>query len=165
MADGEIKYQRIADRRMAFVDFGRRKFIRRGRTFVYPREIYLSDTNAYSNVYFANFIHFIGEAREAWLQWLLGDNATAFFQSGIGMVTVDTDIKYKDSLYCFDKIEVKVTVTKLSRTKLVFHFDIVNQKTKKLSAAANMTVGAVFNGKIVIIPSILSDQIKKKGLL
>src|SRR5689334_18992697 len=89
------------DRRKQEIDFRRRKFLRREKKFVYSREIYLSDTNAYKNVYFGKYSYILGEAREDLLEWLLQGNRE-FVDSGIGLVTVETTIKYKASLYLFD---------------------------------------------------------------
>ena len=114
------------DRRRVEIDFRRRKLNRRKREYLYQREIYLSDTNAYQNVYFANFVYYLGEAREDFLDWMLGENKAGFMRSGVGLVTVDCSIKYLGSLYVFDIITVRLTVPKMTRTKLHFNFEIIN---------------------------------------
>ncbi len=158
----ETERRRIADRRTKPVDYRRRKFDRRSRTFIYDREIYLSDTNAYGNVYFANFFHFIGEAREDLFQWVLGPNLPEVMQSGIVMVTVNTQMEYREPIYPFDLVQVKIRVPKMSRLKCYVEFEIVNKRNKRVHAIAKMLLGAVLNNKPVPLPKHFYNPMKEQ---
>jgi YbgC/YbaW family acyl-CoA thioester hydrolase len=156
--------KRSSVRRQTHIDVKRRRFNRREKEFSYQREIYLSDTNAFQNVYFANYAKFIGEAREDFLQWALGENISHFMKSGINLATVDMSIKYKASLYVFDCISVIIKVPKISKIKIFLDFTIINNRTSEINATASMTLCAIQNHKPIVFPEIITDKLKENFL-
>lgn len=154
--------RRKTDRRNGYVDQRRRNFDRREKTFHYDREIYLGDTNMMQNVYFANFFLFMGEARECFLKFLLGDSMETFFKEGYLLVTVDAAIKFLKSLFVFDMVRIKISVSKLTRTKIFLHFNFINLRDNVTVASGDMTIGVLSReGKPIIVPEPLSLPLSK----
>ncbi len=143
-----------------------RRFNRREKAFVYERKIYLSDTNAFQNVYFAQFFHFLGEAREDLLAYLLGDQLGALMTSGITLLTRDCSFKYRNSLFAYDQIQVQVSLTKLTQMSVGLSFKIENLTRQQLAGEGSMTIACALGGKLCKLPSALyesADQLFNKG--
>ena len=122
---------RKTKRRMIHTKYNRRKFNRREQEFYYLRSIHLGDTQAMGGtVYYAQYWDLVGEAREEFLIYALGENRASFFSSGIALVTVDCKGKYLKPLNAYDKIKIVVKVQKLTRVKLYLTFEIVDVNRK-----------------------------------
>ncbi len=121
--------ERIIDRREN-PNFKERKVNRRKKEFVFPLTVYLSDTNAYGNVYFAKYIEWQGKAREDWFKTLFRDKADAFMQK-YKMVTAEVSHKYKHECLPFDKVELGIIVEP-TKMCLHFHFEFRFVDTKQI---------------------------------
>lgn len=128
--------------------------------FHYEHKIYLKDTNAFQNVYFAHYFDFMGAAREEFLNHILGAQTADFMKSGISLITVDSSIKYRNSLYLYDEFKVEVTVPKISKFKIKLDFEFVNSKTGIIHANSSMTIAAGMNGSAIPIPPVMVEAIK-----
>ncbi len=150
----------LSDRRQKSIDFRRRTMDRRGKKFFYDRTIYLTDTNAFGNMYFAQYFDIIGEAREELLKYLLGDNLPAFFQTQINILTIDTAISYKKPFYLYDDIHIEVQAEKLKKLKVYLKFILYNKNTNKLHAEAKMTLGFMKDNKPIEVPELIGNGLK-----
>lgn len=134
-----------------------RRFNRREKTFLYERKIYLSDTNAFQNVYFAQFFHFLGEAREDLLAYVLQERLGEIMSSGITLLTRDCSFKYRNSLYAYDEIVVEIRLTKLTAMSGGLSFKILNVTRNQLAGEGDMTIACAMNGKLCKLPTVLFD--------
>lgn len=138
-----------------------RRFKRRERAFLYERKIYLSDTNAFQNVYFAQFFHFIGEAREDLLAYLLQEHLADVMTSGITLLTRDCSFKYRNSLFAYDQIIVEVSLTKLTAMSVGLSFKVQNATKDQLAGEGSMTIACAMNNKLCKLPSVLYESLDK----
>lgn len=156
--------KRVSERRKTKTDYKRRNFNRREGIFYFERRAYLTDTNFFGNVYYAQYFDFIGEAREEYLKFMLGENFEAFMALGLGMATVDASIVYKNEILLYDDIRIEMSVDEMSKAKIYFDFKIFNIATGKPHAFAKMTVGFTKNKKPVGIPFLFSQGVKDLGM-
>src|SRR5436189_1700927 len=84
--------RRGPDRRNYDVDFDRRCFDRRDRAFVFQKTVYLSDTNAFGNTYFAKYFEWQGMVRESFFKRCLVSDYKAFIASGIKLITAEAEM-------------------------------------------------------------------------
>src|SRR5437762_1629723 len=86
--------RRNTDRRNIGIEFNRRCYDRRDRAFVFLKTVYLSDTNAFGNTYFAKYFEWQGMARESFFNRVLFPDQQAFLASGIKLITAEAEHKY-----------------------------------------------------------------------
>lgn len=155
-----MKERREDGRRKVSVRYDRRKFNRRGKVFYYERKIHLGDTQVMGgSVYYAQYWYLIGEAREEYLQFFLGNNFGKFMTSGVNLVTVDVEGKYKYPLFAYDEATVTVKTIKLTRAKFVLKMEIIKSNGEK-SFSCLMTIAA-FKDKIIKLPDELFEPLSK----
>lgn len=138
----------------------RRWWERRGKYFKYQRTIYLGDTNMMGSVYYAQFWHILGEAREEYLRWFLAENLPVFLQSGLGLATLEVSGKYLLPLNLYDECEIRIQTVKLSkvRFKLLFSVHVGTQKCFE----ATMGVAAIdTNSKPTRLPPYFYEALSK----
>lgn len=148
--------RRVDDRRKQKTDYKRRKFDRREGLFYYDREVYLTDTNAFGNTYFAQYFDFMGEAREEFLKFLIGDHLDTFMKSGVILLTVDASIKYMKPLFLFDRVRIYVSVKKLTKMKGELEFTFKNPESENIHAVAGMTVATSMGERIIPLPDLIA---------
>jgi len=151
---------RKEDRRKRGKDFKLRQFDRRERTYFYLRKVFLTDTNAYTNVYFAQYFDFMGEAREALLKFLLGPHVDAFLKTGVTLLTVQANLRFLSSSYLFDDLRIEIKPTRMSKMKVDLQFIIRNETRACISAEGTMTIATAVNGKPIPIPELLIGTMK-----
>lgn len=156
--------KRTEDRRKTKVDFSRRKFNKRGREFVFPLTVYLSDTNAVGNVYFAKYFEWQGKTREDWFNWVMGDDFETFMRT-YKMITVEASHKYKQECLTFDKVEIgfKVEFTKMC-VLTTFNFRFKNTKNIIGIGHQKIAFKDFSTDKLVEVPSVLRERAKKLGI-
>lgn len=152
------------ERREKKIDYKRRTLDRREKVFYYERQAYLTDTNFFQNVYFAQYFDFIGEAREDLFKFLLGEDFNSFMQTGIGISTVDTSIKYIKELHLFDRFKIFITITKIQTFKVSMSFKFVKNDSNEKIAEAEMTVCFHLNGKPIPVPDVIKERVKQYNL-
>lgn len=110
----QFSEKRAHDRRTQEIDFDRRCFDRRDRAFVFYKTVYLSDTNAFGNTYFAKYIEWQGMARESFFERFLVpmQYQEAFLKSGIKMITAEVEHKYLSETRFTDRIEIRLKMGK-----------------------------------------------------
>ena len=155
--------KRKDDRRRNNIDFSRRKFNKRGKEFVFPLTVYLSDTNAVGNVYFAQYFIWQGKVREDWFKWVIGDDFEIFMKT-YKMITVEAHHKYKYECLAFDEVEIgfQVEFTKMC-VLTTFNFRFKN--TKKLIGIGHQKIAfkSFVTDKLVPVPNILVENATKLG--
>lgn len=106
-----------------------------GRAFIVHRTVYLPDTNAEGNVYFARYFEWQGEVREACLrQGISREEYRALVVTKTRLVTVKATMDYTRMLGLFDRVCVRMTTRRIRRASLELVFAVFNLGTGELVA-------------------------------
>lgn len=124
------------------------------KVFVHHRTVYLPDTNAEGNVYFAQFFFWQGEAREAYLkQGISPDEYRALVVTKTLMVTVNASMQYVKMLRLFDDVTVKMTTRRLQRASLELVFRFIRDATSELVAHGTQQLAFQDRrGRLIAVP-------------
>jgi enediyne biosynthesis thioesterase len=159
--DQSWEEKRSADRRSQDIDFDRRCFDRRDGAFVFEKTVYLSDTNAFGNTYFAKYFEWQGMAREAFVKRCLVPNFQQMVSTGIKLITTEAHHTYKHETVVYDRvvIQLKVGPRKRSTVELLFKFS--NKETGALIGHGRQVIAfANAKGKLIRVPEIIAQNIK-----
>lgn len=153
--------QRRQDRRVHQVEFDRRCFDRRDKAFVYEKQVYLSDTNAVGNTYFAKYFEWQGIVRESFFFKCLFPDPAAFAKSGIKLITAEAHMKYKHETVLLDKVVIKLTMGKVRRASAELLFTFRDKNTNKLIGEGSQVVVFADNtGKPIPMPDVVIKNLK-----
>lgn len=127
------------------------------KNFVFRKRVYLSDTNAQGNVYFARFFEWQGDAREEFFRVAVPIHES-FFSAGYRLITVEASLEYKGEAKLYDEIEIEVTVHWIKRASAELGFTFTNAKTDKALAIGKQIIASANNeGKVVAAPQAIKD--------
>lgn len=123
--------------------------------YEYHHLVTFDDTNSVGNVYFARFFQWMGSCREVITAEHYPELVTDI-KRGFGFATEFAHIDYAQECFLFDKILIKMKVTDLSRTRIEFTFDFIDENKNS----------AIASGKQAVIwvnpqhrPSIMPDKL------
>lgn len=154
--------RREGERRRIILDYNRRKYDRRSKTFSYERVPYLTDTNMFGNVYFAQYFDFQGEAREEFFRYVMREDYGLFAQQGYGMATIDAYLKFKKELFVYEAVIIKVRLKKLKRMKALLEFVFIRKDDSSLIADGYQQVAFISReGQPIPIPAIVAKHAEK----
>jgi enediyne core biosynthesis thioesterase len=93
------------------------------KEFIFEKTVYLSDTNAFGNAYFAKYVEWQGMTREAFFRVIM-PNQNFLIDSGIKLITARAAVEYKHEVYLYDDIEIglKVGAVKPASSDLIFTY-------------------------------------------
>ena len=122
------------------------------KEFIFEKTVYLSDTNAFTNAYFAKYFEWQGMAREAFFRKIM-PNPNFLLESGINLITKRAAIEYKHEVYLYDDLEIglKVGAVKQSSSDLIFTYRRVRDDLV-IATGYQTVVFADKNGKLIKIP-------------
>lgn len=130
------------------------------KKFKFNKTVYLSDTNAFGNTYFAKYFEWQGMAREAFFKEISGDYSE-ILSSGVKFITISATIDYKKESLLFDEIEITVQPKQVSLTTVELDFSYMNKVTKDIIAIGNQKIGfSSIDGVIIPIPRELLEGAK-----
>jgi YbgC/YbaW family acyl-CoA thioester hydrolase len=130
------------------------------KKFIFLIRVYLSDTNAQGNVYFARFFDWQGMAREEFLRVAVPNHET-LFSAGLRLLTVEASAEYKREAKLYDEIEVGIDVPWMKRTNFQLGFTFVNRKTDELLAVGKQIIACGnVEGKLVGIPQEIKNALE-----
>jgi len=91
------------------------------KEFVFSITVYLTDTNAFGNVFFSKYVEWQGMAREAFFREIM-PNSNYILETGTRLITKKAAIDYKHELYLYDDVEIglKVGAVKQASSDLIF---------------------------------------------
>ena len=119
------------------------------------------DTNVVGNVYFANYFLWQGECRER----LLAEQYPQFvkdLQAGNGMITEFANMKYYVEATIFEVVVIAMSITEVSRTRFVFHFDFIRKSDEiKLCEGDQAVVWVNAAQRPSFMPDALYEAITK----
>lgn len=154
--------KRRIERRAGRVEFDRRCFDRRGRCFYALKTVYLSDTNAFGNTYFAKYFEWQGMAREAFLARHLVPDVSVLMKSGVKLITVEASHSYKQETVVYDRVcvEVRAGAPKNASVELLFTFR--NDRTNQLIGEGRQVIAFANNkGKLIRVPEAITENLKR----
>lgn len=117
----------------------RRMSPKANKFFEHRHVVTFQDTNMVGNVYFSNYFKLMGETREI----VMIDHYPEMVDDlklGFGMATEFAHIDFKKEAFLFDIILVKMSIEELSRTRIQFGFEFINEKTGVLLATGQQAV-------------------------
>lgn len=124
------------------------------------KKIYYHDTDCGGVVYYANYLKYLEEARSEYLEergLIVKDMRNA----GIGFVVARQEIDYKTPSFYGDVLEVKTRVTKASKTRVNFEYDIVKQNDQLVASAKTVLVFVDKELKPKRIPEEILNKLEK----
>ena len=166
MQTGVIKEhqgKRAAERRTSQIEFDRRCFDRRDRAFLFNKTVFLSDTNAFGNTYFAKYFEWQGMARESFFERFLVplEYQEAFLKSGIKMITVEAEHKYLSETRFTDRIEIRLKLGKVRHASAELLFTFTNRRSGRVVGRGRQIVTfANARGKLIPLPDIIRHNVK-----
>ncbi len=157
--------KRTGQRRKISTDYKRRKYDRRTKTLLFERTAYLTDTNMFGNVYFAQYFDFQGEAREEFFKYVMGEDYSEFVGQGHGLITVEACIKYCKEIFVYDEIIIAVQLSKLKKMKAELTFTFFMKKDNSLIAKGHQQIAfSSPEGKAVPVPEIVRKNVERYAL-
>lgn len=128
------------------------------RVFSKTFELFLKDSNAYGNIYFARHFEWQGVLREAWFSECIFEN---MFALDGNFVTKSAHCDYKNPSFPFQKIKGFLFVSNMKQASFNLHFRFENEKTCDVVSTGSQTIVYTDKqGKIIQLP----DSIKFKML-
>lgn len=112
---------------------------RPGKAFEYRHLVTFDDTNSTGNVYFARYFLWMGTCREV-ITIEHYPEIVDDLKKGFGFATEFAHIDYAKECFLFDKIIVRMTIADLSRTRIEFGFEFINEDTGELLAEGSQAV-------------------------
>ncbi len=129
--------------------------------FFFKKRIYLLDTNAEGNVYFARFFELQGMAREEFFRQNVSDSL-AIMQSGAKIITKNAWMVYEHEGHLFDEIGVQVQTASLKAMSLELIFTFTNEATKEIVGRGGEKLAfADPSGQLVPIPLSIRESAKR----
>ncbi len=125
--------------------------------FVFDKVVFLGDTNAEGNVYFARFFDWQGEVREAYLrQSITPEEWAGMTKARARLVTVRASTEYHKPLWFFDEVQIKMTTRKVRHASLELVFVLRNKRTGDLVAEGSQELAFQNRkGKLISIPECI----------
>ena len=103
--------------------------------FVFERVVYLTDTNAEGNAYFARYFDWQGETREAYLkQGITREEYKTMLRTKTRLVTVKASNEYYKPSWLFDEVRIRMTTRNIRHASLEMVFTVFNKLTGELTA-------------------------------
>lgn len=123
------------------------------KEFNFEKTVYLEDTNAFGNVYFARYFDWQGTAREEFFKQIMPD-PKSLMESGIKFITISASMEYQKEAVLFDEIIINVKPTKVKITTFELIFRFIKKGNQEVIAEGRQKIGfADSSGKVTAIPT------------
>jgi len=121
------------------------------------KKIYYHDTDCGGVVYYANYLKYFEEARTEYFE-ARGVSVKELALAGTLFVVSSQKVDYKHPGQYADILDIQAKITKISKVKIEFNYEIYNQK-KELLVIGETTLVAVGNN---FKPKAMPEAIKEK---
>lgn len=123
------------------------------KEFLFSKTVFLTDTNAEGNSYFARYFEWQGMAREDFFRHAVPTHME-LLQSGIKLITVHSWIKYQHETYLFDDITIKVRTVSLKKMSMELGFTYVTKKVAEnvVAIGGQKLAYADKDGELIPVP-------------
>lgn len=123
------------------------------KAFLFSKTVFLCDTNAEGNVYFASYFEWQGMAREDYFRHAVPDHME-IMKSGTKLVTVNAWLKYEHETCLFDEILIKVQTLALEKMLMELGFTYINKRTEQVVAIGGQKLAfANQEGRLIPVPN------------
>lgn len=120
------------------------------KKFTFEKIVYLNDTNAEGNVYFAQYFNWQGMARE---EFYRRNFPLELWASGIKLITCDASVKYKQEAILFDEVLIEVAIDNLKNMSLELIFTYTRKQDGALLAKGRQKIAfADASGELIPVP-------------
>jgi len=131
------------------------------KKFKFSKIVYLTDTNAFGNTYFAKYFEWQGMAREEFFKQIAG-GYSEMLTSGVKYITISASVNFKKESFLFNKIGITVEPKRISLTTVELLFTFTNEETNEVLAIGKQKIGFSNIDNVVIpIPRELLEGAKK----
>lgn len=129
------------------------------KKFLFEKTVYLRDTNAEGNVYFARYFDWQGEAREEFFRSAIPEHQS-LMEEGLRIITVEASMQYKLPSFLFDVIQIEITPCNVKRMTFDLDFKFFHKTTGRLAALGRqcLAFADVKSNKLVPIPEAFYKQ-------
>ena len=129
--------------------------------FVFQKIVYLTDTNAEGNTYFARYFDWQGMAREEFLRKNVPEHK-AIAQYGIRIITTNAWMVYQSESVLFDEIEIEVNTANVKPMSLELVFTFTNKTSgKSLGRGGEKLAFASKEGELIPIPPPIQSNAQR----
>lgn len=129
--------------------------------FTFEVTVYLKDTNAFGNTYFARYFDWQGMAREAFMKYAVED-PMAIMKAGIKLITVNASIDYYHETTLYDNIVIKVHGENIKTATFDLVFNFYDKNTTRLIASGRQRIAfAGLSGKLIPVPEQILNPLLK----
>lgn len=128
----------------------------------YNTRVYYEDTDAGGVVYYANYLRFCERARTEYLRDI-GVDLAEFVRDSIHFVVTQVEAKYRRPALYGDLIDVRTTLTNVSRSSLTLYHELYRDTTLLVTSTTKMaSIRATPTGPILIrIPPQILTLLKQ----
>ncbi|MFW6129835.1 MAG: thioesterase family protein [Atribacterota bacterium] len=128
------------------------------KAFSFEKTIYLGDTNAEGNVYFAKYFEWQGQARE---EFFRKNFPLEIWQSGLKLITLNSSCDFKQEAFLFDEIFIDVKIDDIKEKELKMAFIYINKNTRKIIAIGRQNIAfSDLSGNIIPVPDEIKSNVK-----
>jgi acyl-CoA thioester hydrolase len=123
----------------------------------FPVQIYYEDTDHSGVVYHANYLKYFERAREN----LIGTDELVrlWDEAGIGFSVYKVEMRFSDGAYFGDRLDIRTTVEKDGKYRLIFHQEAWRPSGKKPAVTAVIEMVCLDrNRKLKPIPSFILSR-------
>ena len=121
--------------------------------FLFSKTVFLTDTNAEGNVYFARYFDWQGMAREDYFRKAVPEHMQ-LMRSGVKLITVHSWLKYEHEAHLFDEILIKIRTISLKKMSMELEFTYINKQTNQVLAYGGQKLAfAINSGELVPVPA------------
>ncbi len=121
------------------------------------KRVFYHDTDCGGVVYYGNYMKFLEEARTQHMEER-GVFIKDLMDQGVMFVVHRQEIDYKHPLFYGDVMEIRTWVSEISEVRIIFEYEIKNQKGRLVSKAKTSLVCVDKN----IEPKTIPQEIKNK---
>lgn len=129
--------------------------------FVFEKVVYLTDTNAEGNVYFARFFEWQGMAREEFLRQNVPDHME-ILGSGVRLITANAWMTYQSECRLFDVVKIKINTASLKPASLELVFTFLKKGTDEpIGRGGERLTFASKDGQLIQIPKSIRENAER----
>lgn len=130
-------------------------------TYEKDLEVYLKDSNAYGNIYFARYFEWQGVTREAWFSNCILPN---MFSMEGAFVTKSAHNDYMREVRPFSQILATLNTRKIKNGSFELVFTFIDKDTGKCVSQGIQKVAYMVNDKLTRLPADILTKVRQYEL-
>jgi enediyne biosynthesis thioesterase len=125
------------------------------KSYEYKQTIGFEETNLTGNVYFTNYFHWQGRAREQFLREHVPEILRQM-EDGLALVTLHSSCTFLNELNAFDEVSVRMFLQDISQNRITMRFEYWRTSTEQMELVARgeqqIACMRRHNGQLVAAP-------------